>query len=146
MISFADSARLNRYAQGILSADEGKTWFSGKSSDEKRAVLQELAAMIQQAHPLADEVGAAIARSGLKPTHTPSVLMGRGPTVVQMAKVIALPEQEYEKAFLLFLALLGVADARRRVTECREGCSHWWHEDLADDLVFRRLVREHSTT
>jgi hypothetical protein len=85
-------------------------------------------------------VRAAIAQSGIKPTHTPSVLMSRGPFAAQVAKVVALPEAEREESFLLFIALLGIADGRRRQTECAGGCSHWWHQDLADELLIRRLA------
>ena len=54
--------------------------------------------------------------------------------------MISLPEPERDKAFRLFLALFSLADERRRKTECASGCSHWWHRDLSDELLVRRLV------
>jgi hypothetical protein len=130
MVPFSDVVRLNQYAQRLRPMAEARAWFAGLGDEQKPRVLRELAAMLQQAHPVPSEVTAAIAQSGVKPTHTPSVLMTRGPFAVQVAKVVALPQAEHGKAFLLFITLLGIADGRRRQTECAGGCSHWWHQDL----------------
>jgi hypothetical protein len=140
MIPFSDVVRLNQYAQGFLPMAEARAWFAGLSGEQKQRVLRELGAMLQQAHPVPSEVTAAIAQSAITPTHTPGVLMSRGPFAAQVAKVVALPEAEREKAFLLFITLLGIADGRRRQSECAGGCSHWWHQDLADELLIRRLA------
>jgi hypothetical protein len=142
MIPFSDVVRLNQYAQGLRPMAEARAWFAGLAGDEKKGVLRELAAMLQQAHPVPPEVTAAIAQSGIKATHTPSVLMSRGSFAAQVAKVVALPEAEREKSFLLFITLLGIADGRRRQTQCAAGCSHWWHQDLADELLMRRLAQQ----
>lgn len=142
MIPFSDVVRLNQFAQGLRPMAEARAWFAGLSGEQRKGVLRELAAMLQQAHPVPSEVTAAIARSGIKPTHTPSVLMSRGSFAAQVAKVVALPEAEREKSFLLFITLLGIADARRRQTQCAAGCSHWWHQDLSDELLMRRLAQQ----
>ncbi|MFJ7270982.1 DUF5958 family protein [Streptomyces sp. NPDC099050] len=66
---------------------------------------------------------------GLRPTHTPAVLIVRGPIRHQLAKIIALtPLDERRKAFRLLVALLGIADERRRERFCSGGCGHWWHQ------------------
>lgn len=140
MLPLSESLRLNQYAQGIRPMVEAKEWFATFSIEHKRNVLRELAAMIQQAHPQPTEVEAAIAKAGIKHSHTPSVLLSRGPFPLQAAKVVTLPDAEQAKAFLLFVALLGIADGRRRHTECVGGCSHWWHQDLSDELRVRKLV------
>ena len=136
------AVRLNQYAQDIRPTSDAKAWFAQLDEEQKRNVLLELGAMLQQAHPLPSELPAAVVKAELKPTHTPVVLMNNGPTNVQIAKVVALPRGEQEKAFLLFIALLGIADARRRSNECEGGCSHWWHRNLADERTVQTLVND----
>ncbi|MEU5416165.1 DUF5958 family protein [Streptomyces clavifer] len=61
-------------------------------------------------------------------THTPAVLISRGRIDEQLGKVAGLaPVEERRKAFRLLIALLTIADARRRKRFCSGGCSHWWH-------------------
>src|SRR5688572_19369104 len=105
MIPFSDAVRLNQYAQGLRPMVEARAWFAGLAGEQKQRVLRELAAMLQQAHPVPSDVTAAIARSGIKATHTPSVLMSRGSFAAQVAKVLALPQSEHNKAFSLFIRL-----------------------------------------
>lgn len=140
MLPLEDVLRLNQYAQGVRPLTESREWFGSLSAEEKQNVLRELAVLFQEAHALSGDVPVAMQRAGLKPTHTPSVLMGGGPLRIQAAKVISLPEPERDKAFRLFLALLSVSDERRRKTECAAGCIHWWHRDLSDELLVRRLL------
>jgi hypothetical protein len=144
MVSMIEAVRLNQYAQGIRPLEEATAWFAALALEQKRSFVRELAAMIGQAHPTPEDVLAAVERSGLKPTYTPSVLMTRGPFKVQAAKVAALPEQEQDRAFVLFLALLGISDRRRRDEDCAQGCSHWWHRDLSDELTVRRILEDSS--
>ncbi|MEZ4299425.1 MAG: DUF5958 family protein [Polyangiaceae bacterium] len=122
---------LNQLAQGIRPMEAGLGWFSNLTETRRREVLQSLAAIILQAHPGAADVQEAIARSKLKPSHTPAVLLGKGELGAQAAKIVSLPSSEQQKAFVLLVALLSVADGRRRRTECALGCTHWWHQDLS---------------
>lgn len=69
----------------------------------------------------------SIRRSGIRPTHTPAVLVTRGRLSEQLTKIISLPQAERTKAFRLLVALLAVADERRRARFCAGGCSHVWH-------------------
>ncbi|MDX2935586.1 DUF5958 family protein [Streptomyces ipomoeae] len=55
------------------------------------------------------------------------MLVTRGRLTDQLAKIINLPQGERVKAFRLLVALLGVADERRRARFCVNGCSHAWH-------------------
>ena len=66
--------------------------------------------------------------AGLRPTHTAAVLIVRGRLAGQLSKIVNLPDEERVKSFRLLVALLGVADKRRR-ERCRAtGCSHAWHQ------------------
>jgi hypothetical protein len=64
----------------------------------------------------------------LKPTFTPCVLIR---TAAQpehaLDRIAALPADERQKAFRLMFALYCIADTRRRQTQCKNGCSHEWH-------------------
>ncbi|MFE0382085.1 DUF5958 family protein [Streptomyces inhibens] len=80
-----------------------------------------------------DDALEGIRRSGLRPTHTPSVLVVRGRIDEQVGKAAGLPPRhERIKAFRLLVQILGLADARRRERICADGCCHEWHR-LARD-------------
>ncbi|UUU28347.1 DUF5958 family protein [Streptomyces sp. DSM 40750] len=73
-------------------------------------------------------------RSGLRPTHTPAVLISRGRTEQQLGKIAHLTSpDERRKAFRLLIAVLAIADERRRARFCSVGCGHWWHNLSATD-------------
>ncbi|WP_255431316.1 DUF5958 family protein [Streptacidiphilus sp. PB12-B1b] len=80
-----------------------------------------------QARATVEDAPESIRSAGIRPTHTPAVLIARGQMSVQLAKVVGLPQDERVKAFRPLVALLGVADRRRRERFCAAGCSHAWH-------------------
>ncbi|WP_370964828.1 DUF5958 family protein [Amycolatopsis sp. cg9] len=118
---------INELAQDLRSIAGGLDWFDAMADGEQVAVLEEIAGYCIQARAITADVPEAIRRSGLRPTYTPAVLAARGQLHVQLPKITALPSDERRKAFRLLIALLGVADERRRAVFCRQGCSHWWH-------------------
>ncbi|MEV8037656.1 DUF5958 family protein [Streptomyces sp. NPDC086182] len=68
------------------------------------------------------------------PTHTPAVLITRGRIDDQLGKIASLaPRDERRKAFRLLVAVLAIADGRRRERNCSNGCGHWWHRLSAAD-------------
>ncbi|MFG2299800.1 DUF5958 family protein [Actinacidiphila glaucinigra] len=119
---------LNELAQDLRPLDEGIAWFASLSEDEQTGTLCLLAGFCFQAHPTADEALESIRRSGLRPTHTPAVMLVRGRVEDQVGRIAGLtPQHERMKAFRLLIALLAVADGRRRA-RCRvHSCSHHWH-------------------
>ncbi|MFB9577817.1 DUF5958 family protein [Streptomyces yanii] len=73
-------------------------------------------------------------RADLRPTHTPAVLITRGRINDQLGKIASLtPRDERRKAFRLLVAVLAIADGRRRERYCSNGCGHWWHRLSAAD-------------
>jgi hypothetical protein len=44
--------------------------------------------------------------------------------------MIALPNYDLSRAFVLLLRTFQIADARRRKL-CGTDCSHWWHRALS---------------
>nr|WTB36226.1 DUF5958 family protein [Streptomyces sp. NBC_00830] len=45
------------------------------------------------------------------------------------------PHEERLKSFRLLIAVLAVADGRRRERFCSDGCSHGWHRLSVDTLA-----------
>jgi len=120
--------KLNQMAQGLLPWDSGVSWFIGLPSSDKKSVQRDLGFIAKQAHPRADEVDPAIAIAGLKRTFTPCVLVYKASSPEKaFHKIVSLPEAEWEKSFRLLVALLSIADVRRRAMQCAQGCSHEWH-------------------
>ena len=120
--------QLNRIAQGVVRESEGVLWFESLLSEQRMQVLCTLAQFCSQSHPLRDDVAVAIARAQLKPTATPCVLLKKAITPEKaLHKIIRLPESEQLKSFRLMMALLSISDARRRAVDCKDGCSHEWH-------------------
>ncbi|MGA4979851.1 DUF5958 family protein [Streptomyces cinereoruber] len=118
---------LNGLAQGIRPLDQGVEWFEGLAGTEQFEVLRDLAGFCIQARALIEDGAKSIRRAGIRPTHTPAVLITRGHLTEQLTKIINLPQDERVKTFRLLVALLGVADERRRARFCANGCGHFWH-------------------
>ncbi|MFF9340499.1 MULTISPECIES: DUF5958 family protein [unclassified Streptomyces] len=118
---------LNGLAQGIRPLEQGIDWFEGLAGAEQFEVLRDLAGFCVQARALIEDGPEGIRRSGIRPTHTPAVLITRGRLTEQLTKIINLPQDERVKAFRLLVALFGVADERRRARFCAHGCVHAWH-------------------
>jgi hypothetical protein len=120
---------LNELAQGLRPFPAGLAWFEGLDDEEQSVVLRDLGSFCHQAHPTREEALEAVRLSGLRPTHTPSVLITRGRADVQAGAVAGLrPRHERIKAFRLLVRLLTLADARRRRRSCAGGCTHDWHQ------------------
>ncbi|RSO09979.1 hypothetical protein DMH26_00285 [Streptomyces sp. WAC 05379] len=119
---------LNELAQGLRPAAESVEWFEGLAEDDQRKVLHTLVLFCGQARACEDDVPESIARSGIRPTHTPAVMLTKWR--FGMAR---LPAYELTKSFRLLVALFSIADTRRRTLYCADGCGHEWH-NLSDRL------------
>lgn len=120
--------QLNRIAQGLVTTAAGVSWFESLSATEQASVLKDLSFICVQAHPRREEFSEAIARSGLKQSFTPCVVLQTATTPsVAISKIASLTESEYVKSFRLLISLFSVADTRRRETLCKDGCTHEWH-------------------
>ncbi|MCG8336264.1 MAG: DUF5958 family protein [Proteobacteria bacterium] len=119
--------KLNKIAQDIITLDSGIVWFESYEKNEKLQILHFIALMISQSHPRPEEVDIALKQSGLKETFTPCVLVREKTLKEALTGILELPENEYRKSFILCINIFKVADERRRNTECKNGCSHWWH-------------------
>jgi len=123
-----DAMMLNRVAQGRLPFTDAVRWFESLPEVEQPGWLRTVALMCHQAHPCGEEIDPAITLAELKPTFTPCVMVR---SAVQpehaLNRIADLPADERQKAFRLMFALYCIADTRRRQTQCKNGCSHEWH-------------------
>ncbi|MET9605310.1 DUF5958 family protein [Streptomyces sp. NPDC006512] len=115
---------VNEIAQELRTLDDGATWFTDLSLERRRAVLNEVAGYAMQAHITAADGRAGVARSGVKPTANPSVMICMNPPRYGFS---SLPADEHVKAFRVLVSVFAVADTRRRQTYCKGACGHAWH-------------------
>ncbi|WP_328907379.1 DUF5958 family protein [Streptomyces sp. NBC_00234] len=119
---------LNELAQGLRPMPEGIEWFDALGAEQQSEILRYLSHHCLQARATPEDGPESISRAGLRPTHTPSVLIARGRIDDQLSKIASLaPLDERRKAFRLLIAVLAIADERRRERFCSDGCGHWWH-------------------
>ncbi|EHN78910.1 hypothetical protein SMCF_1543 [Streptomyces coelicoflavus ZG0656] len=121
-MSYAHEVILNELAQGLRPVDEGVEWFKGLSEGDQRKVLHALVLFCGQARAREEDVPESIARSGIRPTHTPAVMLTKWRFGME-----ALPAYELTKSFRLLVALFSIADSRRRALHSVGGCGHAWH-------------------
>ncbi|MFE7354555.1 DUF5958 family protein [Streptomyces sp. NPDC057543] len=119
---YAHEVILNELAQGLRPTAEGVEWFEGLSEDDQRKILHALVLFCGQARAREDDVPESIARSGIRPTHTPAVMLTKWRFGMDQ-----LPAYELAKSFRLLVALFSIADTRRRTLYCARGCGHAWH-------------------
>ncbi|MFE3073089.1 DUF5958 family protein [Streptomyces sp. NPDC059247] len=115
---------VNETAQGLRTLDEGTTWFSGLPLADRQEVLREVGRYAMQTHITVADGRAGVARSGVKPTANPSVMICMDPPRTGFA---GLPADEHVKAFRVLVAVFAVADTRRRETYCKGTCGRSWH-------------------
>jgi hypothetical protein len=119
---------LNELAQGLHPMSQGIEWFDTYGPQEQSEILLFLRHHCIQARAVTEDGPESIRRAGLRTTHTPAVLIARGQIDQQLGKIAGLtPVDERRKAFRLLVAVLAVADERRRERFCSGGCGHWWH-------------------
>ncbi|GGW45581.1 DUF5958 family protein [Streptomyces bobili] len=119
---YAHEVILNELAQGLKSPAEGVEWFESLPEHDRRETLHALALFCGQARAREQDVPESIARSGIRPTHTPAVMLTKW-----RFGMAALPAYELTKSFRLLVALFTIADTRRRTLYCAGECGHAWH-------------------
>ncbi|MGR3870796.1 DUF5958 family protein [Streptomyces graminifolii] len=126
---------LNELAQELRPMSQGIEWFESLSAEEQSATLRLLSQFCVQARATTEDGPESVRRAGLRATHTPAVLIARGPIDRQLGKIAGLtPHDERLKSFRLLIAVLAVADGRRRERFCSDGCGHAWHHLSVDAL------------
>jgi hypothetical protein len=121
-VLYAHEVILNELVQGLRSPAEGVEWFESLSEDDRRKTLHALVLFCGQARAREQDVPEGITRSGIRPTHTPAVMLTKWRFGME-----ALPAYELTKSFRLLVALFTIADTRRRMLYCAGECGHAWH-------------------
>lgn len=135
---------INQVSQGFRDLAEVLARFEALSDEEQRSVLRRVNVLAIQAGALDEDASEAILRSEVRPTRTSAVVLSKGRIDLQLAKAASLPRAELSDGFRLAIALLAIADERRRRTKCANGCSHWWHQNLSDEGVLMQIRRGQS--
>ncbi|MCQ6556203.1 DUF5958 family protein [Streptomyces sp. C10-9-1] len=115
---------VNEIAQGLRALDAGAEWFSGLAPTLRQQVLDDVAGYAMQAHVTAADGREGVARSGVKPTANPAVMICMDPPRYGFSD---LPSAEHPKAFRVLVSVFAVADTRRRERYCKGDCGHAWH-------------------
>ncbi|MEU8760158.1 DUF5958 family protein [Streptomyces sp. NPDC048659] len=115
---------VNEVAQGLRTLDSGVGWFSGFDVAWQAEILCEVGGYAMQAHITAEDGRAGVARSGVKITANPSVMICMDPPRYAFSN---LPAAEYVTAFRVLVSTFAVADTLRREKYCKGACSHVWH-------------------
>jgi hypothetical protein len=126
-----EDLEINKYAQNLLGEVSLINEFSTFDITAKRSYLNHLTNLILQSKPNVDDIEIAIKESKLKNTYTPCVLLKKGLKYVDFKKIIDLPENELNKALILFLNLFKIA-YQRRFQEEKNVPNKWWYWDLSD--------------
>ncbi|MGW0536587.1 DUF5958 family protein [Streptomyces sp. NPDC003032] len=72
---------LNELAQGLRPMSQGIEWFDGLSPEEQSETLRFLRHHCIQARAVIEDGPESIRHAGLRPTHTPAVLITRGSAI-----------------------------------------------------------------
>jgi hypothetical protein len=143
-MNIEDEIMLNKYGQELLEDEFLLHKFKTLNTEEKREFLNGLTYLIIQSKANNNDIDEAIYNSELKSTFTPCVLIKKGVTKHVLYKIIDLPENELEKAFLLFINLFKIAYKRRYQAE-KDEFTKWWYWDLSDEnnvQEIRRMFRK----
>lgn len=133
---------INQFVQQLHTADVMEAWFSDRDHADKREVILNLLNMVIQAHPTDEEIELAVCQLGKENSPSAVKLMNRRkPYRIYGCELADLPEKELKTAFLLLLTVFALADTRRKLTECKDGCHHWWHKDLSDEATVQEIIQ-----
>jgi hypothetical protein len=119
--------KINEIAQGLVSLDEGLKWFDGETVDSRADIMRSLDLCVFQSHPSIDDIEQGIKKSGLEESYSPCVLIRKKPLNQVGQKILEMPELDLRRSFILLISVFSVADLRRRETQCKDGCTHDWH-------------------
>lgn len=119
--------KINKLAQELIPLEEGLAWYDEADSESRNKIMKALDLCIFQSHPTKEDIEKGIEKSGLKETYSPCVLIRKKPLNEARQKVLNMPSLDKRRGFVLFLSIFGVADKRRRETQCKGGCTHEWH-------------------
>lgn len=134
---------LNQYVQGIVSRDEINKWFFSFNENDKQSVVKNIWVLAIQAKVKENDIKNAMLAAGLKPAHTPVVMITNGKDALYNRgyRLSTLKGIVLNQVFLLVLECFVVADNRRKEKEDPLHCNHWWHKDLSDEQIIKNILK-----
>lgn len=131
---------INQYTQHINSLKKLDEWFNLQSVQNKKNTILNVLDMVIQAHPTYDEISLAACTLNKRNSSSATKLLNQNKPYYKYGyELIDFPEQELLNSFNILLVTLSIADSRRKREECANGCTHWWHQDLSNELILRQL-------
>ncbi len=118
---------INKFAQNKLTDSEIMNWLDHLDISQQKIVRDKVSTFLQQAHPTGDLIDLGIKSAPIKDTMTPVILLRTQTLKNAINKIEKLPDSELRKSFIVMLSIFKLADTHRRATECKNGCSHEWH-------------------
>ncbi|WP_289056225.1 DUF5958 family protein [Carboxylicivirga marina] len=118
---------INKYAQNKLTDFEIMNWFDKFDLIGQKEIRDKLIMCLQQSHPTDEMISIAIQSAQIKNTMTPVVLFKTQPFKIAINKIENLPDSELRKSLITMLSIFKTADTFRRETDCKNGCTHEWH-------------------
>jgi hypothetical protein len=135
---------LNQYIQNVVQREAINNWFLSFDEMDRQAVVSGIWVLAWQARAVRSDFAEAAVAAGLNPTHTPVVAASNKETQFRYVgfKLAALKGPVLEQAFWFSLELYALAERRRKREKCSAGCNHWWHKDLSDKRVVKKILKD----
>ncbi|PKQ60317.1 hypothetical protein BZG02_19900 [Labilibaculum filiforme] len=118
---------INKYAQNKLTDTDIMDWFDQLDLSSQKEIRDKLMMFMQQSHPTDELISNAIQTAPIKGTLTPVILFKTQTFNIAISKIVNLPDSELRKSFIIMLSIFKTADTYRRETDCKNGCTHEWH-------------------
>lgn len=123
---------INKIAQSILEFEHGKNILITDLETNYFSLFEILENYIFNSIPdksnyNSESYQVAIRTIPIKSSETLVVILLKNPTKIAFKKLKELPKSEHEKVITTLLWIYKVTDTKRRESECKNGCGHFWH-------------------
>jgi len=119
---------INKISQDKIGFDDGLEWFDKLTLTGQKEIIQQLTYFIKQTHPDRETIDLGLENAPIKKTMTPVILLKTQENYnLALNKIIDLPDSEIRKSFITLTSVFKVVDKKRRESECKNGCTHDWH-------------------
>jgi hypothetical protein len=118
---------INKIAQEKITLEDGLKWFDDLDMRKQRQLNSRLRNYLEQSDADQEFIDNAIDHVPLEPTQTSITLFKTQPFRTAIFKMGTLPDNKIRESFITLMILFKHADTRRRITLCKNGCEHEWH-------------------
>lgn len=129
---------LNLFGQGLINVEKLKDTFNMFNEEYQRQYLEKLILLIIQSKPLETDLDNAIIQSKIKSTFTPCVILKNGLIKKNFIKVLNLPKNELDKAFIILVYIFKIAYLRKFEIE-KNNPTKWWFWDFTEENNLKKL-------